>query len=219
MEIPTLNVEPRKAAGSRAAARLRRSGKLPAVLYGHGREPASITLDYHDVEQHMQHGLHVVKLDMEGKVQPCQFKDAQYDYLGSTLVHIDLVRVDLTERVTVTVPLDFRGTPKGVSEGGIFHHELTELEIECVVAEIPESIRVDIFELALDQVLHVKDIQLPEGVTAMGDPESAVAVVRLPSTAPAVEETAEAEGEAASAEPEVIAKGKAEDESAGEEKS
>lgn len=217
MEIPTLKVESRTAAGSRAAARLRRTGRLPAVLYGHGRDPVSIALDYHDVEQQMQHGHHVIKLDMEGKVQPCQFKDAQYDYLGSTLVHIDLVRVDLTERVKVTVPLDFRGSPKGVVDGGVFHHEVTDIEIECVVAEIPESIRVDISNLELDQVLYVKDIQLPEGMVAVGDPESVIAVIRLPATAPVVEE-APVEGEATTSEPEVIAKGKAEEES-GEEKS
>lgn len=220
MEIPTLNVESRKPAGSRAAARLRRGGKLPAVVYGHGRTPASVSLDYHDVERSLEHGLHVIKLDLGGNVQPCQFKAAQYDHLGSTLVHVDLVRVDLTERVNVTVQLEFRGKPMGAEAGGVFQHEIAELEIECVVAEIPESIRVDISGLDLDEVIHAKDIALPESVTVTGDPESVIGVVRLPavSAEPTPAEGAvEGEEGAAAAEPEVIAKGKPEDE-AGEAK-
>ncbi len=214
MDIPTLIIESRKAAGSRAAARLRRDGKLPAIVYGHGRTPASISLTYRDVETYLEHGLHVVKLDMDGKVQPCQFKAAQYDHLGSTLVHVDLIRVDLTERVKVTVQLDFRGTAKGTEAGGVFRHELTEIEIECVVAEIPESIRVDISELDLDEVIHAKDLVLPEGAMIAGDVEAVVGVVRLPT---AVDESEPTEGEggeegAAGSEPEVIAKGKPEDE-------
>ncbi len=220
MDIPTLNVESRKAAGTRAAARLRRGGKLPAVVYGHGRTPASVSLEYHDVERYLEHGLHVVKLDLDGNVQPCQFKAAQYDHLGSTLVHVDLVRVDLTERVKVTVQIEFRGKPKGAEAGGVFRHEMTELEIECVVAEIPESVRVDISELDLDDVIHAKDVAIPEGMTIAGDPEAVVGVVRLPAVVAEPEPTeGEGEGEegAAAAEPEVITKGKPEDE-AGEAK-
>lgn len=221
MEIPTLKAEPRQAAGSRAAARLRRDGKLPAVVYGHKQSAESVSLVYRDVESHLEHGLHVIKLDMSGQVQPCQFKQAQYDYLGSTLVHVDLVRVDLSERVKVTVALEFRGTPKGAVEGGQIRHEMTDLEIECVVSEIPELIRVDVSDLGLDEVLHVKDIELPDGATAVSDAAAAVAVVRLPITAEAVEEAPveAAEGETAAAEPEVIAKGKPAEESEGKDKS
>lgn len=221
MEIPTLKAEPRQAAGSRAAARLRRDGKLPGIVYGHKQSPESISLTYRDVESHLEHGLHVIKLDLGGNVQPCQYKQAQYDYLGSTLVHVDLVRVDLSERVKVTVALEFRGTPKGAVEGGLLRHEMTDLEIECVVSQIPELIRVDVSDLGLDEVLHVKDIELPDGATAVSDPAAAVAVVRLPVTAETAEEVTEgaAEGETAAAEPQVIAKGKPAEESEGKDKS
>jgi large subunit ribosomal protein L25 len=220
MEIPTLKAEPRQAAGSRAAARLRRDGKLPAVVYGHKQSSEPVSLNYHDVELHLEHGLHVIKLDMSGQVQPCQFKQAQYDYLGSTLVHVDLIRVDLSERVKVTVPLEFRGTPKGAVEGGQIRNEMSDVEIECVVSEIPELIRVDVSDLGLDDVLHVKDITLPDGATLVSDPEAAVAVVRLPITVEAEEGVAAetAEGEAA-AEPEVIARGKPAEESEDKDKS
>ena len=222
MEIPTLQVDSRKPAGSRAAARLRREGKLPAILYGHERPPVPIALDYHDIEQHLEHGVRIVQLDMGGQVQPCQFKDAQYDYLGTGLVHLDLVRVALTERIKVSVPIEFRGTPEGAGEGGVFRHELTDLEIECVVAEIPESIRVDISGLKLDDVLHVKDLGLHEGFIALVDAETVVGMVRLPMvSAPETESVLEG-GEAkadADAEPEVIAKGKPEEEGGKEKKS
>ncbi len=207
MEIPTLTVEPRKAAGSRAAGRLRNQGKLPAIVYGHGQDPMPISLSIHAVEQHIKHGLHVVNLDVQGQVQPCQFKDAQYDHLGLHLVHLDLVRVDLNERVSVSVPLEFKGTPKGAADGGVFRHEISDLEIECIVSDIPESIRVDISGMALNTVLHVKDVSLPAGITHLMDEDAVVAVVRLPSTA--AEPTVPSED--AAAEPEVIAKGKAEE--------
>ena len=77
MEIPTLKAEPRQAAGSRAATRLRRDGKLPAVVYGHKQSSESVSLTYRDVETYIEHGLHVIKLDLSGQVQPCQFKQAQ----------------------------------------------------------------------------------------------------------------------------------------------
>ncbi len=208
MEIPTLKVKPRSTKGSREATRLRKAGLLPAIVYGHKQTPEPVALSYRDVEQHLHHGLHIVKLDHDGQIQPCQFKELQFDHLGSTLLHIDLVRVDLTERIHVKVPLEFRGTAKGTQDGGVFYHELTEMEIVCVVTEIPDSIRIDITNMGLDQILHVKEIPLPTGATTEMDPDQVVAMVRVPQeldlTAAA---TPAAEG-ATPAEPEVIAKGK-----------
>lgn len=213
MDIQTLRVELRKPAGSRAAARLRRTGKLPAVLYGHKREAVGLTLDRHDVEMQLAHGAHLINLDMEGSAQACLIKDVQYDHLGSLPIHVDLTRVDLDELVKVRIPIELRGHAKGVAEGGILFHELVEVEVECKVSEIPKNIRVEVAELELDQVLHVKDLTLPDGLTAVSDSESVVAMVRLPAVkAQAVED---AEGAAAAptaeGEPEVITKGKAED--------
>ncbi len=215
MEIPTLKAQSRTAAGTRAAMRLRRGGRVPAILYGQATDPVTIALDCHDVQLHLDHGVHVVQLEMENRLQPCQFKDAQYDHLGAALVHVDLMRVDITQRLKFAVRLDFRGNPKGVAAGGVFHHEMTELEIECLVSEIPDNIRVDIGDLELNQVLYVKDLKLPERVAAVTDPDSVVAVIRLPAAAPTVEAAPAVEG-AVAVEPEVIAKGKVEEE--GEEK-
>ena len=106
----------------------------------------------------MAHGAHLVNLDVQGKVQPCLIKDAQYDHLGAELVHLDLARVDLNETVKVHVTLELRGTPKGAAEGGQLRQEMMELEVECLVTNIPENIRVSVADLALNQVLYVKDL-------------------------------------------------------------
>jgi large subunit ribosomal protein L25 len=211
METRTLTGKRRKASGSRAAARLRRTGKLPGIVYGHKIEPEAVTLDRHDTATLLDHGAHLVNLDIEGKVQACLFKDAQYDHLGSTLIHVDLTRVDLSERVKVHVEVELRGTPKGISDGGVLRSGLKELEVECLVSAIPEKIRVDIGDLELDQVLHVKDLKLEAGLTALSDPEAVIAMVRQPIVKAEETEEAAAEAEAPSTEPEVIVKGKGEE--------
>ncbi|MEK6642519.1 MAG: 50S ribosomal protein L25 [Planctomycetota bacterium] len=205
MNIPTIKAETRKAAGSRAAARLRRDGKLPGIMYGHKENPLPIVLNRHDVELHVEHGAHLFNIDMEGKTQPCLIKDAQYDHLGAVLVHLDLARVDLNERVKVHVPIEYRGIAKGIAEGGVVRHEMSDLAIECLVASIPQKVRIDISHLSLNSVLYVKDLKLDAGITATGEPDSVVATVRPPlaeSDTPVVAPVAGA------AEPEVIAKGK-----------
>ena len=213
MEIPTIKAESRQAAGSRAAARLRRKGKLPAIVYGHKQDPLAVALEMHDVELHMSHGAHLVNLDVQGKVQPCLIKDAQYDHLGAELVHLDLARVDLNETVKVHVTLELRGTPKGAAEGGQLRQEMMDLEVECLVTSIPENIRVSVADLALNQVLYVKDLKLDAGIKVVNDPESVVATCRLPQVQAEVPTEAAVPVEGA-AEPEVIAKGKIEEEGA-----
>lgn len=209
MEIPTIKAETRKAAGSRAAARLRRAGKLPAVIYGHQEAPLAVALDNHEMAKHLSHGAHVLQLDLGGKNQPVLIKDAQYDHLGMALLHVDLTRVDLNEKVKVRVPLELRGTPKGVAEGGVLRQDLGDLEVECLATNIPEKVRIDVSDMALDAVLYVKDLKLDAGLAAAGDPDAVVATCRVPAVKTEEPTTAPAEG--ASAEPEVIAKGKVEE--------
>ncbi len=208
-QISTLKAEPRRPGGSRAASRLRKAGKLPAIVYGHKQDPEAVVLDYHEVEMQLRHGVHLVNLDIAGKTQSCLFKDTQYDYLGATLLHVDLSRVDLNERVKVQVPLELRGTPKGVADGGVLRQELMELEVECLVTSIPDVIRVNVSDLALDQVMHVSDLKLDAGITAISDLENVVATVRPPLVQAEATGVVPAEG---AAEPEVIAKGKVEEE-------
>ena len=93
-------------------------------------------------------------------------KEVQYDHLGIEVIHVDFARVSLDEKVEVTVPLELKGTPKGEAEGGVLSQIMNELEVECLVTDIPDVIRVNVSEMKLDDVLHIKDLKLPAGVVA-----------------------------------------------------
>jgi large subunit ribosomal protein L25 len=201
----TVTAEPRTQLGSRANKRLRDLGKLPGVIYGHKQDVVPITLPKKEVVKHLDHGTHLFALTVAGKAENVLIKAVQYDHLGSDVIHVDFARVDLNERVKVTVALELKGTPKGEADGGVLQQIVSELEIECVVTDIPDAIRHNISELALDAVLHLKDIKLPSGVTALQDEDLIIATVKE-----IVETTAEpVEGE--TAEPEVIGKKKEEE--------
>jgi large subunit ribosomal protein L25 len=124
---------------------------------------------------------------------------------------VDFARVSLDERVTVTVPLELKGTPKGEDDGGVLTQVISELEVECLVTEIPDVIRHNVSEMALDDVLHIRDLKLPQGVKVMQDEELIVATVKE------VLEAAPAEvAEAGAGEPEVIGRKAAEGEEGAE---
>jgi large subunit ribosomal protein L25 len=207
----TVTAETRKETGSRANKRLRDSGKLPGVIYGHKQDVVPITLPKKEVVRHLDHGQHLFALTISGKAENVLIKEVQYDHLGIEVIHVDFARVDLNETVEVTVPLELKGTPKGEADGGVLQQIVSELEIECVVTNIPENIRYNVSDLALDAVLHLKDIKMPDGVRALQDEDLIIATVKE-----ITEETTEtAEGE--TAEPEIIGK-KKEDEVAEAEK-
>jgi len=207
MEIKTLKAEKRDPHGSRAVQRLRKAGRIPGIIYGHKQTPESIALDRHELEKQLELGAHLINVDMGGKAETCLIKDVQYDHLGMEPLHIDFARVDLTERVKVKVPLEMRGHAKGITAGGVITQQLMELEVECLVTAIPDSIRVNIADMELNQMLHVRELQLPNGVQALVDAEAIVVMCREPlvEVTPVAGEGVAAEG---AAEPEVIAKGK-----------
>ena len=201
----TVTAEPRDQLGSRANKRLRDSGKLPGVIYGHKLAVVPITLPKKEVVKHLDHGTHLFALTIAaagggtgGQAENVLVKDVQYDHLGMEVIHVDFARVDLTERVEVTVALELKGDPKGEAEGGVLTQVVSELEIECVVTDIPDAIRHNVSDMALDSVLHLKDITLPPGAKALQDPELILATVKV------LEDQEAVEGE--SAEPEVIGK-------------
>ena len=202
MEIAQLQAETRPGRGTRAARRLRRQGKLPGVVYGHGELPENVAIGEHDLENLLGHGSHVLQLNVNGKTKQVLIKAVQFDHLGVKPIHVDFMRVDLNERVRVSVPLEFRGTPIGTHEGGILEHELVDLEVDCLVTEIPEVIRVNVAELGLGDALHVRELELPPDVHAVSGPEVIVCAVRAKKAAAEVVEVVAAE--AAPAEPEII---------------
>ena len=198
---PTLKAAPRERLGSRYAKRLRTAGKLPAVLYGHGSAPVSLTLDEKETVTSLKAGAHVVKLAIEGgSTETCLVKDLQFGWMGDNVIHVDLTRVDLDEVVTVKVRLQFVGTPESAKKpGAVLTHDVTELEIQSKVRDIPEEIRVDLGGITAD-VYTVGEFKLADGLKAVTDPHAALSRV--------VTIAEEAEGEAAAptagAEPEVL---------------
>ena len=123
-------------------------------------------------------GAHLFDLDLDGKSETVLVKEAQYDHLGIELIHVDFARVSLDEKVKVTVPLELKGTPKGEDDGGELQQIIAELEVECLVLEIPEVIRHNVSEMGMDSVLHIKDIKLPAASSCLQDGELIVAMVR-----------------------------------------
>ncbi len=215
MEISKLEATPRQSAGTRAARRLRREGKLPGIVYGHQREAQNVAVNARDLGRLLEHGAHLVELQMTGEAQPALIKDVQFAHLGTEPVHVDFVRVSRDERVTVKVPLEFRGTPVGVVEGGLFDQELVDLEIECLAIDIPDSIRVNVGALKIGESLHVKDLELPASVTAETAADAIVCAVRVKKDE--AEVTTTAEGETV-AEPEIITRKKEDEAAEGEKK-
>jgi large subunit ribosomal protein L25 len=199
----------RSETGSRKARRLREQGDIPGVIYGHGEPTRSITISEHDVELALQHGERVLELDIEGKNQTCLIKEVQWDTFGQEVLHVDLARVDLDERVEVTVPIILRGTPKGVTEGeGVLQQVLAETTVECTVRSMPEEIRLSVVDLDVNENLTLADLELPEGAALVDEPDSVVCTV----TYVTVEEELEEEAEAPLAEPEVIGEREEEEE-------
>lgn len=209
MAVQSANVaiKSRSELGSRANKRLRDAGFVPGVIYGHKEAIIPVTLPKKEVVGHINRGAHLFDLSLDGKSEKVLIKDVQYDHLGIEVLHVDFARVSLDEKVTVTVPLELRGTPKGEADGGVLQQIVSSLEIECLVTDIPEQIRHNVAELGLDAVLHLKDIKLPTGVKALQDEDLIVATVKE-----IAEETAEAAPEGETAEPEVIGRKAAEGE-------
>lgn len=206
MELTKLKGEKRTAAGSRAAARLRKSGWVPGIIYGHGEEPVPLAMPRRELETVLQQGAHLLEVDVGGKAEQVLIKDVQFDYLGIEPLHIDFARVRLDERVRVSVPIELRGEPKGVKEGGLLDNPVVDMEIECLVTEIPEVIRVNVADLGIGDSIHLRDVPLPEGMKAAGAPDVVICTVRPPIAATAEEAAAPAEGE--QAEPEIIGRKK-----------
>lgn len=210
MEMITLKGEPRTAVGTRVSRALRAKGRLPAIIYGHGETPETLSLDLHDVVVALAHGARMLQVKVGREAKQFLIKAVQYDYLDHTPIHLDLARVDLDERVKVRVGIELRGVPKGLSEGGVLDQHRADLEVECLVTEIPETLHLVVTELGLGDSLLAKDIELPSGVVVLTGPEERIATVRALVEAPEPEEGEE--GEVGAPEPKMIGRaGKEED--------
>lgn len=207
----TLEVSRREETGKEIAKKLRRDGKVPAVVYGGHKEPVAITVDRKSVSELIQKSEHGIRsvflLKMAGTDQQrhAMIKEVTINPMSRKLEHIDFVRVVMDEKIKVTVPVHITGTAIGVKEGGILDWQVREVHIETLPTSIPDAIDVDVTSLNGHEYLRVKDLKLPEGARILDDAERVVVGVTH-----ARAEVADAAAEAV-AEPEVIKKGKPED--------
>ena len=205
----TVSAEIRKEFGKNAARRLRRSGKIPAVVYGKAQEVLSLTVDPKQLGAilHSATGHNTIfSLDIQNQPPASVLiKEWTHDPIKGNLLHADLLRVALDKALQLKVTISAVGEPKGVKvQGGIFEFVLREVEIECLPADIPENITIDISDLEIGANLRVSDLRVDSKIKILSDPDLVVAHV----ISPKAEKVAEPGVEPAVAEPEVIKKGK-----------
>lgn len=192
----------RDSTGTSATIRLRRAGNVPAVLYGHGEANEHLAISAVQVKGLLRH--HTKTVTLTGDVNETALVSAmQWDPLGIEVLHLDLIRVNLKEKVEVTVSIETHGEAPGTREGGIFLENVREVEVRCSAGSIPESLVLDVNGLHLGDQATAADLQLPAGVELITDPETVIAHVEAPRAEVEEDEAASALG----MEPEVIGKG------------
>ena len=209
----TLNVQSRNETGSSRMRRLRQSGKIPAILYGHGEANVNLIVSSDELFGVMRHGGKL--LTLRGDVaDSALLRAVQWDTFGKSVLHVDLLRVSATELVDTTVAIELRGTAVGTTEGGVIQFITHEIDIECPAASIPEKIQVNVADIHLDQAIHASDVKLPEGAKLVTPSD----VVIVQCVAPKVEEeVATVTPVEGAVEPELIKKEKPAEEEAEEE--
>ncbi|MDX2119344.1 MAG: 50S ribosomal protein L25 [Planctomycetota bacterium] len=181
---PMLKATKRDKTGTRYCERVRKSGGLPAIVYGHGQAPSPITLEARDAMRHINAGEKIFRLDFPGtkekdEGQVVLLKDLQFDYLGTNIVHADFARVDLNERIRTRVPIHLIGEAPGLKQAGaILMHPTAEVVVECVVTELPDFIEVSILELDVGHAITAADVKLPTpGMKMITDSHAIVAQI------------------------------------------
>jgi large subunit ribosomal protein L25 len=202
----SIEVQLREGRGKAASRKLRAAGRIPAVVYGHGNAPVSVSVDPGQLERKIKDshaGMNTLfDLVGEGAVagRTVLLKELQREPVRGGLVHADFFEIDANEAIQVSVPIHLTGSAQGVVMGGVIEHTLREVELSCLPGVIPDEIVVDVSTLDIGDTLHVSDLPLPEGVEIMTDTALSVVSVIVPRAAEAAEAAEEeAEGEAAEA--------------------
>jgi large subunit ribosomal protein L25 len=216
MATASLSAEARTETGKGVARKLRAAGRVPAVVYGHAREPQSLSLQTRELEKLLSQistGSTVVELALGGAVTKTLIREVQRHPFKKSILHVDFQELVAGEKVTVDVPLVFVGVPEGVRlSGALLEQILHSIEILVDPANIPNHVDVDVTALAMGHSLHVRDIPVGAGIEVLTDEDATVCAVVAPRAV--VEETPAVEGEeaAAAAEPELIRQPKEEEE-------
>jgi len=221
-ENNNLEALPRVAGNKNEARRVRRGGKIPAVVYGAGKSASSVSVDPRQVLRilHSETGHNTIfDLSLDGESTKAMIVDWQYEPIKGKLLHIDLQRIAMDRKLTVTVPIELKGEPEGVkTQGGLLEQMLREVEIECLPGDIPSFIELDVTTLVFGKVLRVSDLPKSDKIEYLTDENQPVAhITTVKEEVVATPEAAAAEAAAGPAEPEVIKKGKQETEEEGAE--
>lgn len=205
-----LKAELRHDAGKGASRRLRKSGRLPGIVYGATKTPQMISLVHDDVLHQLEHEAfysHILSLTVGEQTEKVVLKDLQRHPYKPSFIHIDFQRIKENEKLTLRVPLHFTNETSsvGVKAGGVVSHIMTELEVICLPKDLPEFIEVDLLEVNVGETVHLGELKLPDGVEVHalqhgGDPAQPVASIQVPRVVEAEpEDNADAEGDAATA--------------------
>ncbi len=201
----TLSVESRSKTGSKVSRSLRKNSKVPGILYAHGQPAELITLDPKEVLNAVRAGKTVVSISLANKAEQAIIREVQWDHLGREILHVDLGRVSADEKIKVHIPIVTKGMAPGVNAGGVLDITMHNIDIECLVTQVPQNIAVNISELQIGDSIHVRDLQLAPGIRALNDPD----LVVLHVVTKREEEIKPADGSAP--EPEVLTKKKTEE--------
>ncbi len=205
-----MKVKDRKEIGTREVKHLRKEGWIPGIIYGHGEKSRPIMIKEEELKN-VLHTMHseatLLNLDYEGKKLQVLMREISRNPLNEKLLHVDFQHIHENEEINVHVILEFQGEAKGVEEGGILNIEHRDLIVRCLPKDIPEKIVVDVTNLEIGHSIHIKDLQIPEGVKVEEDPSSTVVNILSPRKLIEVKPVEEeiAIGEEAE-EPEVITK-------------
>jgi large subunit ribosomal protein L25 len=198
-----LAAESRQDMGKGVARKLRAAGRVPAVMYGHGEQTRSLSLDAHELKilfskVHWENTL--ITLDIAGESVSTLVREVQTHAFKGDVLHVDFYQIHANEKLEVEVPIRMHGTPAGAKLGGILAHTINDLLVRCLPGNIPNHIDVDVSHLGMNESIHVRDLPLPDGVESVIDGDRTVCIVNPPSVA--AEGAAPVEG--ATTEPEVI---------------
>lgn len=214
----SIDVELRSGFGKSFNRKLRATGRIPAVVYGHGNDPVSLSVDPISLERKIKasHAGMNTLFDLVGEQsvtgRTVLVKELQRDPVRGGLVHADFFEIDANETIQVSVPIHLTGTAEGVVMGGVIEHVLREVELSCLPRAIPDEIVVDVTPLEVGDSLHVSDLTVPEGVELITDESLSVVSVIVPKAAEEATEPVEGEeGEAAAADGDAPAEGEAKD--------
>ena len=175
-----LVVEPRTEMGSANCRRLLKRGVVPGNVYGHNADAMAVMVSAEVLNPVIKSGSRVVDLEVAGKHDKAVIRDVQWDVFGRYIKHFDLLRVDPNERVTITVPIVLKGTAPGVAGGGLLDQPMHSLVIDCLAYQIPDSIQVRVGTMQMGDIVHVRDLPLPDGSHPHAQPDAIVVhVVKL----------------------------------------